>query len=61
MDTGSADGVSNDEYDRMMDEMVSTGNALLKLVSESADKMGSEEIYDEQVLDLCECSCCVDR
>ncbi|KAL7517479.1 hypothetical protein ACHAWX_002394 [Stephanocyclus meneghinianus] len=61
MDTASAYGVSNDEYDRMTDEMVSTGNALLKLVSESADKMGSEEVYDEQVLDLCKSSCCVDR
>ena len=53
MDTVSVDGVSNEEYVRMMDDMVSTGNSLLKLVSESADKMGSEEVYDEQVLDLC--------
>ena len=61
MDTASADGASNEECVRMMDEMVSTENVLLKLVSESADKMGSEEVYDEQVLDLCKCSCCVDR
>ena len=49
----AANGISNQEYQQLMNEMVSTGNRLLKLVSERADKMGSEEVYDEQVLDLC--------
>lgn len=32
---------------------MSYGNRTLKLVSEKAEKMGSEGVYDEEVLDLC--------
>lgn len=48
-----SDALSNEEYNHMMKEMVSCGNEMLKLVSEKTEKMGSEQVYDEDVLDLC--------
>jgi hypothetical protein len=49
----NATAISDEEYNHLMKEMVSYGNRTLKLVSEKAEKMGSEGVYDEEVLDLC--------
>lgn len=45
--------LKNEEYNRMMKEIVKYGNEMLKLVSDRAEKMGSEEVYDADVLELC--------
>ena len=46
-----------EEYNRMMKEMTSYGYGMLKRVAERTEWMGSEEVYDKDVLDLCEDVC----
>ena len=52
----SENAISNQEYVFMMNEMVAHGNNVLKTVADKAEMMGSEEVYDQDVLDLCMCN-----
>lgn len=44
--------LSSEEYNHLMEEMVSCGNGMLKIVADKAEKMGSEQVYDADVLEL---------